>query len=485
MASLFKPRITTYRTPDGRKCKKETPGAEVFRSKAKKWYGQLKDAQGRIRRMPLCTDKAAARQMLDAIVRRVEREEAGLIDPLTDHRRTPLDDHLEQYRSYLEAKDNTERHVRETVGQIKKVLAGCGFRYIADLDSEKVSHYLKQRRKAGMSTERSNHYVRSMKAFTRWMEPKRVARDPLRDLKTQDAAKDRRLVRRALTTEEFNRLIEKTRDSKAIRCGLTGRDRAMLYLVAAYTGLRASELADLTPDNFNLDDMTLNLGAASTKNGKDAEIPLHHGLVEQLERLMDGRPRDSALWPGRWAANRQAASMLRPDLEDAGIPYMDRRGETFDFHALRGQFVTQMDRAGVSLVKAQRLARHSSPHLTANLYTHHRTHDLKPEVDKLPAPPMAFPEAEEFAPGLAQTPDGQVPSVASDVSNERRNQPEATEGKDGRKSLSRKQKDTLCHSLTEGVLENTEGETRTHTPLRGPDFESGASAIPPLRPSVH
>ena len=30
--------------------------------------------------------------------------------------------------------------------------------------------------------------------------------------------------------------------------------------------------------------------------------------------------------------------------------------------------------------------------------------------------------------------------------------------------------------------QDTEGGTRTHTPLRAPDFESGASAIPPLRP---
>src|SRR5262249_9863951 len=29
---------------------------------------------------------------------------------------------------------------------------------------------------------------------------------------------------------------------------------------------------------------------------------------------------------------------------------------------------------------------------------------------------------------------------------------------------------------------SAEGGTRTHTPLRTPDFESGASAIPPLRP---
>ena len=102
--------------------------------------------------------------------------------------------------------------------------------------------------------------------------------------------------------------------------------------------------------------------------------------------------------------------MLRPDLEAAGTPYVDRRGEVFDFHALRGQFVAEMDRAGVSLVKAQRLARHSSPNLTANLHTRLRIEDLKPEVDRLPIPPMVVPGPDGFALGLAQTADGRVPS---------------------------------------------------------------------------
>ena len=404
-----------------------------------------------------------------------------MINPLDEHRRKPLTDHLEQYRLHLEAKDNTDRHVRETIGQIKKLLEGCGFRFIADLDTEKVNNYLKHRRKEGMSTERSNHYVRAIKAFTRWMEPKRVARDPLKELKTQDAARDRRLVRRALPVGEFVRLVEMTRDSRATLCGLVGSDRAMLYLIAAYTGFRASELASLTPSSFNLEGTSLSLNAASTKNGKNAELPLHHGLIEQLKHWMKDRPEGLPLWPGKWAVNRHAASMLRPDLEAAGIPYVDHRGETFDFHALRGQFVTQMDRAGVSLVKAQRLARHSSPNLTANLYTRLRIEDLKPEIDRLPTPPTVVPGPEGFALGLAQTTDGLVPSETSEVSNGGQNRQKEDELTGSRKSFDSNEKDAACHRLTGGVITSTEGGTRTHTGVTPPDFESGASAIPPLR----
>lgn len=85
MASLIKPWITAYRTDDGRKCRKDEPGAKIDRRRARKWYGQFKDEHGRTRRVPLCRDKAAAQQMLNDLVRRVERGEAELINPLREH----------------------------------------------------------------------------------------------------------------------------------------------------------------------------------------------------------------------------------------------------------------------------------------------------------------------------------------------------------------------------------------------------------------
>jgi len=56
--------------------------------------GQYKDATGRLRRQPLAIDKAAARAMLHEIVRNVEREKAGLIDPTDAQRKRTLAEHL-------------------------------------------------------------------------------------------------------------------------------------------------------------------------------------------------------------------------------------------------------------------------------------------------------------------------------------------------------------------------------------------------------
>jgi hypothetical protein len=46
---------------------------------------------------------------------------------------------------------------------------------------------------------------------------------------------DRRHDRRALSQDEFARLVEAARNGKRIE-GMTGPDRAMLYVLAAWTG---------------------------------------------------------------------------------------------------------------------------------------------------------------------------------------------------------------------------------------------------------
>lgn len=87
-----------------------------------------------------------------------------------------------------------------------------------------------------------------------------------------------------------------------------------------------------------------------------------------------------------WFDNRRNA--LRPFyevLEEAEIERHDARGLKLDMHALRHTFASRLARAGVPLQKAQRLLGHSDPKLTAAIYTHLETEDLRDAVDALPA----------------------------------------------------------------------------------------------------
>src|SRR5262249_28678826 len=156
---------------------------------------------------------------------------------------------------------------------------------------------------------------------------------------------------------------------------LTGPDREMLYLVSVYTGLRASELASLTPAAFALDTApaTLTVGAAYAKHRREDVVPLHSELVGRLRPWLAGKCPGRPVWPGKWARDKQAGVMLKTDLAtaraawlaEAGpadrerreqspfLAYRDADGRVADFHALRHTFITRLVKSGVRPKEAQ------------------------------------------------------------------------------------------------------------------------------------
>ena len=62
--------------------------------------------------------------------------------------------------------------------------------------------------------------------------------------------------------------------------------------------------------------------------------------------------------------------MLKADLVNASIDYIDDSGRVFDFHALRHEAGTLLAATGVHPKVAQSIMRHSDINLTMSLYTH-------------------------------------------------------------------------------------------------------------------
>jgi len=379
MPALFKLRITRYLDEHGRRVPKGTPGARVVRERSRKWYGEYRDAEGTTRRVPLATDKAAAQAKLNEIVRRVERKEAGLHDPYEEHEARPLAEHLEDYRTFLRSKGSTEKHVGQTIRRIEALCDGCGFRRLSDIVAPKVAAWLAERRRAGrrFSAQTSNFYQDLAKAFCAWLQAHdRIPKNPLVTLRRLNVATDRRHDRRALTEEEFGRLLRAASEGPVVE-GLSGPDRAMLYILATWTGFRRAELAALTPRSLDLDSeqATVRLPAQFSKRRKAERLPLHPAVVERLRAWLVARPdlaEGTPLFALRTPSGhfRKTSKMMRLDLERAGVAYRDEEGLFADFHANRHTFISNLSRAGVPLATAQKLARHSDPKLTASRYTH-------------------------------------------------------------------------------------------------------------------
>jgi integrase len=409
MGSLIKQQVVAYVDADGRRVPKGTPGSRKVRTKSRKWYGQYTDADGQRRRVPLCTDKAAARQLLAALERDTDRGRAGLTDRRAAHGARPLDEHLADYEASLRNRGVSAKHLTETMRRLRAVVAGCGARAVGDLAPEAVERFLAGLAAKGTGPRTRNTYLTSSKAFLNWCADQgRAGRDVLRPVRS--APEEPRRRRRALGAAELVRLLEAARARPlqealtvrkgprrgeryaAVRDGVRrrlerlGRERALIYKAAVLTGLRRGELAALRVHHLDLSGRALRLPGEFTKNGKDAELPLRDDLAADLEAwLADAGKRASD--PVFDVPDRMN-KILRRDLAWAGIPYKDERGRVFDFHALRHTTASHLGRAKVAPRVAQGIMRHSHIKLTMQTYADPELMDRAEAMTALPALPL-------------------------------------------------------------------------------------------------
>ncbi|GAB4160421.1 MAG: hypothetical protein Tsb009_37740 [Planctomycetaceae bacterium] len=442
---------------------------ERIRKKTRKWYGQFVDADGTTKRVPLCKDKSAAQAMLTELVKQVERKQAGIVDNSMEHTTRPLKSHLQDFRSYLSAQNNTAKHVRQTCNRIQKLIEGCGFMSLADVSASNVVSWLGDQREQGVfGIKTSNYYLGAIKEFCNWLvRENRLPHNPLSQLNALNADSDIRRERRALTADELAKLITSAKTGGVVE-GMTGMDRAMLYLLAAWTGFRRSELASLMRQSFDLESVTptITVAAGYSKRRRKDTLPLHLIVVEELRAWLDTKAdiaSNEILFP---VANRKTSKMMRLDLERVGIAYRDEQGRVADFHANRHTFISNLSKAGVAPKTAQTLARHSDINLTMGVYSHVELADqaaalnsvasqnMTPDVRN--SEPNARGDEEWLALRLALKSDISCPESSDAV-------PSTSQGSGESKMpkpLDERDLGTDCHALTVNVR-SSGGGTRT------------------------
>lgn len=364
--------------------------ASVFR-RGRIWYARYRDESGRVRKVAGFTDKGATLQIATNKEKEADLIRAGLKEASRPER--SIREELEAFRLSLEHKEVSAAQIDLVAGRCEKVLAGCDVFRVAEIDGAKVEGWLSSQRKRsrkdgrqGMSVQTSNHYLRAMKQFTRWLlRQKRLSVDPLTHLDLLNVDVDRRHDRRALSDSEVERLLAATLAGSTVM-KMEPTERHMLYVLALSTGLRASELASLKRESISLESNppTFKVSAGYSKRRRHDVLPLPSNILDMARAWLGGKKAGEALWPGSWAKNRYAGRMLKADLEAAEIPYRNDDGQFADFHALRHTFISNLARGGVPLATAQKLARHSTPVLTAARYTHIDLADQSKEVEKLP-----------------------------------------------------------------------------------------------------
>ena len=113
----------------------------------------------------------------------------------------------------------------------------------ADLIADGVQRAIAGIRDAGRALRKCNAILRSVKTFAGWMEADgRIRHNDIRYVKAFNDATDKRRVRRDISDDELDRIIDAAETGR-VAFGLCGADRAMAYKLAAGTGFRRGELA--------------------------------------------------------------------------------------------------------------------------------------------------------------------------------------------------------------------------------------------------
>jgi site-specific recombinase XerD len=301
---------------------------------AKCWTAQFFDEHGKRRKARTgCQDKAEALRYANHLENQARKRRTGEIDVKAERYgkegRRPINEHLQDFRAALQAKDTTPEHAQQTSDRATRVVVGCGFAHIADISATAVASYLATLRDNGRSIQTNNHYLRAVKQFTRWLHRDRwTGDDPLHHLAMGNVKLDRRHDRRALSSDEMTRLVNATEAGPDVEC-VAGPDRAMLYVLSAWTGFRRRELSSLSPRSFDLDGPTpaVTVQACYSKRRRADIVPLHPAVVERLQDWLTTKPDigpDDTLFELRTAGGhwRKTAKMMQTDLAAARLQWL-------------------------------------------------------------------------------------------------------------------------------------------------------------------
>jgi integrase len=359
------------------------------------------------------TDKGLSLREGERLELESAKRAAGEIDPLAEHRKRPIREHLTDFIAKVTAGNRNSRYVLQVENRIVRIIEGTEAALLHQLDPVKIESFLSELRirETALSGITHNEYISSIKAFTKWgVKAQRLAVDPLASL----SLIERRAIvtahpRRALTVEEIGKLLDsaarrpiyelqlirrgknrgqllaEVRTESIAKATRIGANRRLAYLLAVWTGLRRSELKSLlwSDIDFGTLPVRIRLRAETTKSRRADTLAIHPQLEQELRAI---RPADSAEdAPVLFGVPGMKA--LVGDLKFARIDPGTRAMGFVDFHSLRKSLSTMMAAAGMSQRARQAHMRHTDPRLTESTYMDERLLPIAAELSKLPPIP--------------------------------------------------------------------------------------------------
>ncbi len=400
------------------------------------WQILYRDAEGRKRRESTKTgDIVIARAILAERVKEAAQGRVGHRDEYAATRRADVDDLIEAFCEARLGRGITQKRVSDLARFLRSVCSRASVRRLDDVDVARVERVLATiRRERSVCTR--DHHAAALRTFGLWLvRSDRWPTDPFAAIETHTRTEaDRKFDRRALRLEELELLAaaapqravqrwvathppgsdddEAKRASTIEELERRGRERGLLYLFLAYTGMRRTACQRLRWRDVVLDGEhpRVVIRAETQKGRRDHFVPLAPWLVSALPE----RRRERALWgrhpnggplsgPVRdsdplFHVPDKLAELLRHDAEFAGLGDRDPTWDRLDAHALRKSCATLLVEAGMPPAIAQKVLGHKRITTTMKYYARIGDDLVRSELARLPAP-VCTPVCTQPVPG--------------------------------------------------------------------------------------
>jgi hypothetical protein len=134
------------------------------------WYFEYQDHDGKKRMRKGFTEKSLTEQFAVKMETEARLRRMGFIDKqqanLAEEQKSDVAARVKEYERDLTRRKNTEKHVKLTIGRVRRVIVGCGFKTLGDITAVAVDDYvvkLCETEELGHRTH--NHYLQAMEGF--------------------------------------------------------------------------------------------------------------------------------------------------------------------------------------------------------------------------------------------------------------------------------------------------------------------------------
>lgn len=274
---------------------------------------------------------------------------------------------LDEFLNYLSVErglsKNTIASYRTDLVSFLNYLESGGFDNIEKIKRDDITRYLLHLKDKGLSGNSVSRALVAIKMFYKFLAEERFIKDDVAGI--LESPKLIRPLPNVLNVAEVEKLLQ----APDIRSWMGIRDRAALELLYA-TGMRVSEIVDLTTSTLNLD---VGFIKCRGKGDKERIVPIGAHAKSSIERYMQKvRPsllkkrEDSHLFITRLGKKVSRQSFWKMIKKYAHIARIKKE---ITPHTLRHSFATHLLERGADLRVVQEMLGHSDI-ATTQIYTH-------------------------------------------------------------------------------------------------------------------